>query len=500
MKNPFDAFVSSTGRVPLFQDSGKDSTSLKDLLWGDGVRFLDDEVVNGRRKVRARGTDGWINPADVEGGEPLLELYFIDVGQGDSVIMRTPDFRHLLIDGGFPRTSQPSMKSAADFVDWKFAVDYGSTNIELDAMIASHNDHDHYGGLDDLLDVEQINELRCESISVENFYHAGLSWWKDSKGKRTLGKLVSAHGGPKFFTQLLHDRTSAEAATDGGNSPQLQGAWGAFIRKVVAARDRTGQPTPITRLSADVAALPGFSGGSRDDVDIRVLGPIADVVDGEPALKQLGADSISTNGHSVTLSISYGNARLLLTGDLNKAAHDQLLLYYADDPGVFACDVAKCCHHGSEDVSFRFLETMEAGATVISSGDAEGHDHPRPRIVAASGVTGHREVANDRLITPLVYSTEIARSLELGRVTQVDLANGEILDSADLLGATVRYKVHKPGSLRPALGRRRLGGSFVVAGMVYGLVNVRTDGRTILCATLNEGSNAWTIKTFKARF
>ena len=42
--------------------------------------------------------------------------------------------------------------------------------------------------------------------------------------------------------------------------------------------------------------------------------------------------------------------------------------------------------------------------------------------------------------------------------------------------------------------------SFVVAGMVYGLVNVRTDGHTILRATLNEGDQKWTIKTFKTRF
>ena len=167
---------------------------------------------------------------------------------------------------------------------------------------------------------------------------------------------------------------------------------------------------------------------------------------------------------------------------------------------VFACDVAKSCHHGSEDVSLRFLHAVKAAATIISSGDAEGHDHPRPRVVAASGVTGHVEVKDDALITPLVYSTEIARSLELGRVTQLDLPDGQTLDAADINGATVRYKVHKPGSLRPEQGKRRLGGSFVVAGMVYGLVNVRTDGRTVLCATLNEGKNTWTIKTFEARF
>jgi beta-lactamase superfamily II metal-dependent hydrolase len=500
MENPFDAFVGSMGSVPLFPDSEGDRAATKYLLWGDGVKFLADDIVNGRRLVRSRGSKGWVRVADLDGGKALLELYFIDVGQGDGVLVRTPDFKHLLIDGGFPRTSQPSMKSAADFVDWKFARDYGLKQVMLDALIASHNDHDHYGGLDDLLDVEQAKELDCESISVENFFHAGLSWWKDEDGKRTLSEPVPIGADPKFFVQLLADRASAEAATDGHSPPQLQGAWGAFIRKVVETSAADGTPTPITRLSDKSGHLPGFDGSNASGVEIRVLGPVEHDFQGQPALKKLGQDSISTNGHSITLSLRYGKAKVLLTGDLNKAAHEELLDRYQEDGGVFACDVAKCCHHGSEDVSFRFLKEMEAGATVISSGDAEGHDHPRPRIVAASGVTGHVVIKDDSLITPLVYSTEIARSLELGRITQVDLPDGELLEGADMNAATVRYKVHKPGSLRPEKGMRRLGGSFVVAGMVYGLVNVRTDGKTILCATLNEGKNTWTIKTFEARF
>ena len=39
-------------------------------------------------------------------GESLLELYFVDVGQGDGVLIKKPGFRHLMIDGGFPRSTQ----------------------------------------------------------------------------------------------------------------------------------------------------------------------------------------------------------------------------------------------------------------------------------------------------------------------------------------------------------------------------------------------------------
>ena len=34
----------------------------------------------------------------------------------------------------------------------------------------------------------------------------------------------------------------------------------------------------------------------------------------------------------------------------------------------------------------------------------------------------------------------------------------------------------------------------------YGLVNVRTDGKTIMCATMKETADGWSIHTFPARF
>jgi len=152
-------------------------------------------------------------------------------------------------------------------------------------------------------------------------------------------------------------------------------------------------------------------------------------------------------------------------------------------------------------VSFAFLQAMKPAATIISSGDAEGHDHPRPRIVAASGLTGYQTFRNDQMLTPLVYSTEIARSLQLGEIRRVSQRGGASFQGAALNELTAHIEVRKPGQLRPLQQQRRLGGRrHLVAGLVYGLVNVRTDGRTVLCATLNEGNGNWTIKTFKARF
>ena len=131
-------------------------------------------------------------------------------------------------------------------------------------------------------------------------------------------------------------------------------------------------------------------------------------------------------------------------------------------------------------------------------------DHPRPRIVAASGASGHLTVKDDEIITPLVYSTELARSVSLGSPVAISYkdANNQTqrLDGAKLEAAKVEYLERLPGALQPRKGQRTLRGPCVVAGLIYGLVNVRTDGDTILSATMNEGKADWTVKKITSRF
>jgi beta-lactamase superfamily II metal-dependent hydrolase len=498
-------YATETGRKVLYE-----------LLWGDRVQVLD--AGEHRSRVRARGAAGWVSN-EALGDESLLEVYFIDVGQGDGVLIRTPDDRHILLDGGYARSRQPTGKSAADFVDWKFFDDYGDFRIRLDAMIASHCDADHYGGLWDLVsdDPAARDELDTAGTDIDAFYHAGVSWW--TPGDRTLGPVVDGH-----LIQLLGDRDSVLAALQPDADPELQGWWADFLEELVRVApvvQRLGVPE-----GSDDVYLPGF--GTEDDSPrVRVLGPVTRTIQGRPAVPRLaGGDAQNTNGHSVLLRLDHGRARILLTGDLNKRSMRLLLVAYEDRAHELACDVAKACHHGSEDISYAFLQAMRPAATVISSGDNEGHGHPRPIVAAASAVAGHVEIDTtaDELLTPLVYSTEIERSVRLGRIHRIEALDyphdGEALHvrvyaraSDDVenrfredaeakrdVRSWVHYGETRPGALRPERGFREFPGSYVVSGMVYGLVNVRTDGETILCATRNEADARWSLRTFTSRF
>jgi beta-lactamase superfamily II metal-dependent hydrolase len=490
----FDDYV-SVDTTPLYKDSSS-STKVCHLLWGDGVRFDDSAGSGSRRPVRARGgRQGFVTKSAL-GGKSLLEFYFIDVGQGDGILIKTPAFRHVMIDGGFPRSYQDTGKNAADFVDWKFAKDYGKTTIKLDAMLASHCDADHYGGLRDLLDVAQKDELDATGVSVEAFFHAGLSWWKKEGGK-SLGKSTT-EGGKEFWTQLLDDRTHAASVTGDESGDNLHGWWHDFIETVVDTKTQSGRPTPIKRLSNIDEFVPNFGPNSDNEPTFRVLGPVEFNIDSEPALRLFpGGTSINTNGVSLLLRVDYGRTRVLLTGDLNKASQHALLEDYTGQRTVFLCDVAKACHHGSDDVSYQFLQAMQPAATIISSGDNEGHDHPRPSIIAASATTGHLQLDEDALLTPLVYSTELARSIDLGRperlVAKDSSGTVTTISGGDLERAILHITKAKRTDVALSTAR-------VVGGLIYGLVNVRTDGDKILCATLDEVEDNWRFETFHSRF
>lgn len=477
------------------------------LLWGDRVRVIDD--TGARWRVRARGTTGFVAPSAL-GNEQLLELYFIDVGQGDGVLIRVPGDppRHLLIDGGWPRRSQPTGKNACDFVDWKFKRDYEQNIIDLDAVLCSHNDQDHYGALWDLFDrsAEARRELDVDDVTAEAIYHAGLSWWRP--GSRTLGTVSDTAQG-KMFTQLLGDRASVEAGLAAQGAQRLQGEWAKFLGEAVTCNRRDGTPTPFQRLSHASGTVPGFD--DPNGVTIHVLAPVEFDIGGKPGIRQYASStSQNTNGNSLLLRVDYGKTRVLLTGDLNLKSMQSLRDDYAGELDQFACDVAKGCHHGSRDVAMSLLGDFAPTATILSSGDSEGHDHPTPEVLAASGITGLQKIESDKLESPLVYITELARSVALGTPTELkwtdangtehtvsgdDFKNVEVTCQVTYAGdrspRTVKMKLQKPNKVVPRQ---------IVEWTTFGLINVRTDGKELIIAARNETDASWNARVIEGRF
>lgn len=91
------------------------------------------------------------------GQEGKLTVHFIDVGQGDCILIRTPDGRNILVDGGD--------REAADRIS-RYLLSQGVRRIDM--LIISHAHADHIGGLPALFDnfgISCVVDSGCEHAS-----------------------------------------------------------------------------------------------------------------------------------------------------------------------------------------------------------------------------------------------------------------------------------------------------------------------------------------------
>ncbi len=83
----------------------------------------------------------WITGAASLDDCRCVQIHFLDVGQGDAALLRTPAGRWILIDGG-PRTP---VRDAGRSVVVPFLRRHGAAGLAL--VVATHGDADHLGGL-----------------------------------------------------------------------------------------------------------------------------------------------------------------------------------------------------------------------------------------------------------------------------------------------------------------------------------------------------------------
>jgi beta-lactamase superfamily II metal-dependent hydrolase len=93
---------------------------------------------------------GFMPSADAAAKE--MKVHFIDVGQGDAMLIQSPDGKNILVDGG-PKSAG---KHVVDFLKAKGVK-------KLDYVVATHPDADHIGGLIAVL----------KTFPVTNFVNSG---------------------------------------------------------------------------------------------------------------------------------------------------------------------------------------------------------------------------------------------------------------------------------------------------------------------------------------
>jgi competence protein ComEC len=116
----------------------------------------------------------------VEVGEPgTLVATALDVGHGDAIVLSLPEGQRVLIDGGgLPATSF----DVGERVVLPYLLDHGGRR--LDAVVVTHADYDHIGGLPAIVD----------SLAVGEIWEGGTRW--DRPAYRRLRESARKRGVP----------------------------------------------------------------------------------------------------------------------------------------------------------------------------------------------------------------------------------------------------------------------------------------------------------------
>lgn len=124
--------------------------------------------------------------------DDILEVYFFDVGQGDSIFVETPAGRQILIDGGPDKMVLEKLNQVMPFYD-----------RTIDLVVSSHPDADHLTGLINVLEYFEIGHILTSGLKKEA---AVYQKWRELIAEKNI-PLTLAQTGQRI---IIEDRVILE--------------------------------------------------------------------------------------------------------------------------------------------------------------------------------------------------------------------------------------------------------------------------------------------------
>jgi len=227
----------------------------------------------------------WALPGD-------LTVKFLDVGQGDSILINTPNGRNIVVDGGPGTAVMERLGEETSF--WL---------KNLDLIVLTHPDLDHLEGL-----LEIMKRYRVKQILLTGVNHKSELY--------------------KVFLKTLRSENTDIYLADPGQDWLLD-----------------------------------------QDVYLDILAPNISV-----AL----AEVENVNDSSIVAKLVYKDTSLLLSGDAEKNAEQEILLTDYD----LGSDILKAGHHGSKTSStVNYLNAVRPKDAIVMAGRDNQYNHPHLETV-----------------------------------------------------------------------------------------------------------------------
>lgn len=201
---------------------------------------------------------------------PSLSMTFLDVGQGDGIVLHTPDDVVVLIDGG-----SSSEKQVGEYRIKPFLKYHGIGQI--DYMIMSHADEDHISGQKELLE----NHGKPGEIQIRNLLlPEPAEKYQQEEGYQQMLHLARAaavpvhyiHSGDRLTIRdldllCLHPDAGFDGGSANAYSTSLSISWQGFHFLLCGDLEKTGEDAVIRQLSTQSAERNGVKNRPKDIPD-----------------------------------------------------------------------------------------------------------------------------------------------------------------------------------------------------------------------------------------
>ena len=325
-------------------------------------------------------------PTVLAPGDGELQVHFMDVGQGDSILILFPDGKDMLIDCGNKSTGY----------DFDVTADYLENYLpdgKLDYLMLTHSDEDHVEYMSDILELYEVSNIFMPDILAEpSGTSAAAEELRDEIAALDPEKLAMFDDEDTITTQV-------------------------YARFFVAA---LSEPNCEIVLNVD----------PDEDTNSIVITDGKKQADGSyaaatymltfycPTAEYYAESDLSSAEEKNAVSpigiLEYNDVRIVLTGDSNEI-NEPTFVERID--GSLDCDVLKVGHHGSETSSTEeFLDAIDCEYAVIScNADGNTFYHPRQNTLdrfIADDMTIYRTDNNGNIVLTVDENGEMKFTLE----------------------------------------------------------------------------------------
>lgn len=281
-----------------------------------------------------------------------LSIHYVNVGQGDCIMLNLPDGKNMIIDAGQKNGSTPiysGQKDSNDKAITQHVIDYAKANIiqegqKFDYMVLTHAHEDHVSILDNVLDEFEVGII----VRSPEFYQSD----KD----------------PALTAQELELATTTGVTLKDNYNKVSTGCMRDFLNKAYA---EPGATVMVTNSSITWSGV--------DDEANEYTIKFYTIQESEYYNPTDNGLKNNPNNYSPLIVLTYKGFTFAFTGDGEKKSEELIMTRYGDSlPNVDFMDLA---HHGSKTGNIQtFIDKLDPEYAIVSVGDQRIYGLPDEEV------------------------------------------------------------------------------------------------------------------------